>query len=102
MAEPSRASARVILKRGREGPVRGRNPWIFSQAIESLEPCQLEPGAPVEVFSHGGDLLGAGYYHPSTTIAIRMLAFGSSAPLAEVVASRVANAIELRRRVIPA
>jgi hypothetical protein len=28
--------ARAVLKRGREGPVRGGNPWIFSQAIDRI------------------------------------------------------------------
>src|SRR5579875_331421 len=94
-------SARVILKSGREGPVRGRNPWIFSQAIDRVQPQTLEPGSAVEVLSNSGEKLGAGYYHPATTIAVRMLAFGESNCLAEVVAARVADAVELRRRIVP-
>ena len=35
--------ARVVLKRGREGPVRGGNPRIFSQAIERIEPPSPNP-----------------------------------------------------------
>src|SRR5580700_3632797 len=92
---------RVILKKGRDGPVRGMNPWIFSQAIERVEPAPLEPGATVEVRDSRGELLGAGYYHPATTIAVRMLAFGAQSDLAAVVAARLADAIELRRRVVP-
>jgi 23S rRNA (cytosine1962-C5)-methyltransferase len=94
-------SGRVILKAGREGPVRGKNPWIFSQAIDRVQPPSLGAGSPVEVFSHSGELLGAGYYHPATTIAVRMLTFGGSGSLAEVIAARIANAIELRRRIVP-
>ncbi len=91
---------RVILKKGRDGPVRGMNPWIFSQAIERIDPAPLEPGAAVEVRDCRGELLGAGYYHPATTIAVRMLAFGAQSDLEAVVGGRLADAIELRRRVI--
>ena len=70
--------ARVILKRGREGPVRGGNPWIFSQAIARIEPAQLEAGAIVAVHDSAGALLGLGYFNPATTIAVRMLAWGET------------------------
>jgi 23S rRNA (cytosine1962-C5)-methyltransferase len=101
MGRSASIAVRVILKPGREGPVRGRNPWIFSQAIDRVEPACAQPGSPVEVFSHQGEPLGAGYYHPATTIAVRMLAFASSASLNDVVESRIAGAIELRRRIVP-
>ncbi len=56
--------ARVVLKRGREGPVRGGNPWIFSQAIERIEPPSPEAGALVTVHDAAGALLGMGYCNP--------------------------------------
>jgi 23S rRNA (cytosine1962-C5)-methyltransferase len=90
----------VILKKGREGPLRGMNPWIFSQAIERVDPTPPEPGAAVEVRDYRGELLGAGYYHPATTIAVRMLTFGAQTDLAAVLRSRLADAIELRRCVV--
>jgi len=92
---------RIVLKKGREGPVRGMNPWIFSQAIERVEPSPIEPGAAVEVTDYRGELMGVGYYHPATTIAVRMMSFGAQADLTAVIASHVADAIELRRRVVP-
>lgn len=97
---PQKALARVILKKGRDGPVRGMNPWIFSQAIERTEPAALQPGEPVEVTDHSGGLLGAGYYHPATTIAVRMLSFGAQTDLAAIIASRIDQALTLRRRVV--
>src|ERR1700757_651877 len=96
------ALARVILKRGRDGPLRGMNPWIFSQAIDRVEPARLEAGTAVEVWSAQGELMGAGYYHPATTIAVRMLTFGTQTDLGAVVAARLAAAIELRRRIVAA
>lgn len=93
---------RVVLKPGRDGPVRGGNPWIFSQAIARVEPADLAPGAEVEVYDAGGDTLGFGYYNPRTTIAIRMLAFDHRVEPAALVAHRFAQAIAYRRRIIAA
>jgi 23S rRNA (cytosine1962-C5)-methyltransferase len=92
--------ARAILKRGREGPVRGGNPWIFSQAIERIEPASVEAGAPVTVHDASGALLGMGYCNPATTIAIRMIAWGETPAIEELVARRLKSALELRQRFI--
>ncbi len=100
--ETPAALPRVVLKKGREGPVRGKNPWIFSQAIERVEPPQLEPGAAVEVRDYQQELLGAGYYHPATTIAVRMLSFGAQTDLATIIDARIAAAVRLRERAVGA
>ncbi|HYB91071.1 MAG TPA: class I SAM-dependent rRNA methyltransferase [Candidatus Binataceae bacterium] len=88
----------VYLRPGRDGPVRGGNPWIFSQAIGRVEPAGIEPGTQVEVRDAGGDLLGAGYYNPNTTIAVRMLAWG--APGADLIERRLKAALALRRALV--
>ena len=92
--------ARVILKRGRERPVRGGNPWIFSQAIERIEPESIEAGALVSLHDASGALLGMGYCNPVTTIAIRMLAWGETPAIEDLIARRLSSALELRRRFI--
>jgi 23S rRNA (cytosine1962-C5)-methyltransferase len=92
--------SRVTLKRGREGPVRGGNPWIFSQAIERIDPPVIDAGAPVTVLDSSGALLGSGYCNPKTTIAVRMLAWGESPPLPKLVSQRLASALDLRARLI--
>jgi 23S rRNA (cytosine1962-C5)-methyltransferase len=91
---------RIFLRTGREGPVRGGNPWIFSQAIARVEPLGLGAGALVEVRDSGGDLLGLGYYNSATTIAIRMLAWGEAPALAGLLARRLGDAIAMRARFI--
>ena len=91
---------RAYLRPGRDRPVRGSAPWIFSQAIGRVEPANLAAGERVEVFDAGGDLVGVGYYQPKTTIAIRMLAWGSAPSTAEIISRRVGSAIELRHRFV--
>jgi len=91
---------RVFLKKGREGPVRGGNPWVFSQAIDRVEPAAIEPGARVWILDNAGATLGHGYYNPATTIAVRMLALGGEPGPAEIVRWRLERALKLRAWVI--
>jgi 23S rRNA (cytosine1962-C5)-methyltransferase len=95
-------AGRVFLRSERDRPVRGGNPWIFSQAIGRAEPSSLAAGDWVEVYDIGGDFLGIGYVNPQTTIAIRMLTFGRSPAPDEIIAYRIRRAFELRTRIISA
>ena len=96
----STAPGRVFLKKGREGPVRGGNPWVFSQAIDRVEPVAIEPGARVWVLDAAGATIGHGYYNPATTIAVRMLALGGEPGPADIVRCRIEHALKLRERVV--
>jgi 23S rRNA (cytosine1962-C5)-methyltransferase len=87
---------RVVLNKGRDGPVRGGNPWIFSRAIERAEPSGMVPGAIVEVYDAAGNRIGYGHYNPATTIAVRMLAWGDSPPVTNLIRHRVTRAAALR------
>jgi 23S rRNA (cytosine1962-C5)-methyltransferase len=100
MSDASGAAGRIILRTGRDGPVRGGSPWIFSQAIARVEPAGLAAGAAVEVLDAGGDLIGIGYHNPNTTIAVRMLAWGEAPALGAIISRRIDRAMEFRRRVI--
>ena len=93
-------AGRIFLKPGRDGPVRGGNPWIFSQAIARVEPAAPQAGDWVEVLDAGGDPLGIGYFNPATTIAVRMLSFDAALKPGEIVRHRIRRALELRQRVI--
>jgi 23S rRNA (cytosine1962-C5)-methyltransferase len=96
----STTPGRVFLKKGREGPVRGGNPWVFSQAIDRVEPAAIEPGARVWVIDAAGATLGHGYYNSATTIAVRMLALSGEPGPAEIVRWRMERALKLRERVV--
>jgi 23S rRNA (cytosine1962-C5)-methyltransferase len=62
----------VVLKHGREKPLRQRHPWVFSGAIDTAE---AEPGSIVTVRSHAGEFLGRGYFNPRSQIAVRVLSW---------------------------
>src|SRR5579871_4356271 len=90
----------VFLKPERDATVRGGNPWIFSRAIERLEPATIAAGSLVEVHDAAGALIGLGYYNPATTIAVRMLAWGETPALPELIAHRLKDALALRELVV--
>ncbi len=93
---------RIFLKKGRDGPIRGGNPWVFSQAIDRVEPSAIEAGARVWVLDAAGATLGHGYCNPATTIAVRMLALGGEPGPAEIIGWRMERAWKLRESVIGA
>ncbi len=91
---------RIYLKAGRDGPIRGGNPWIFSRAIGRVEPDGLAAGEGVEVCDASGDALGFGYFNPDTTIAVRMLAFDLTVPPEKIVGYRLDQAITFRQKIV--
>jgi 23S rRNA (cytosine1962-C5)-methyltransferase len=81
--------------------VRAGHPWIYSRAIASgLE--DAEPGEPVEVRAAGGRFVAAGYCHPRTTIAVRVLTLEEEPIDGRLVARRLDEALALRRTTLPA
>jgi 23S rRNA (cytosine1962-C5)-methyltransferase len=91
----------IVLKPGRDRPVRGGHPWIFSGAVASGLDAAA-PGDPVRVRAHDGRVLGVGYANPRTTIAVRLVSHDDEPALdAALLASRVDDALALRRAMLP-
>src|SRR4051794_8336748 len=61
----------VTLKPGREKPVLGRHPWIFSGALDRFDP--VEPGGIVDVRDAKGRFLGRGYANAQSKLVVRVL-----------------------------
>jgi len=62
---------RLILKKGREKPLKHKHPWIFSGAVERVE-GDPAPGETVEIRSFGGEFLAHGSYSPESQIQARV------------------------------
>ncbi|HJQ83686.1 MAG TPA: class I SAM-dependent rRNA methyltransferase [Candidatus Binatia bacterium] len=91
---------RIVLRPGREAPVRAGHPWIFSGAIAGgLE--GVEPGEPVAVHAASGRFVAAGYAHPRTSIAVRVLALDDEPVDAALIRRRVDAALALRAASLP-
>jgi 23S rRNA (cytosine1962-C5)-methyltransferase len=62
----------VVLKRGRDKPVRNRHPWIFSGAIHRIE-GEVQNGDLVRVVDGHGEYLATGYLNRRSQIVVRLL-----------------------------
>ncbi|HOE16086.1 MAG TPA: class I SAM-dependent rRNA methyltransferase [Syntrophorhabdaceae bacterium] len=61
----------LTVKRSRIGPVLGRHPWVFSQALAKI-PDGIPPGEPVRLVSEAGEFLASGYFNSYSQIAVRI------------------------------
>ncbi len=91
---------RVVLKPGRDAPVRAGHPWIYSGAIASGL-ADAEPGEPVAVQAANGRFVAGGYANPRTTIAVRVLTLEDEPLDARLVGRRLDEALALRREMLP-
>jgi len=64
---------KIILKPGKEVPVRRFHPWVFSGAIQRMEGNAAD-GDVVSVHDRSGSLLGMGHFHHGS-IAVRLISF---------------------------
>ncbi|HEX4340134.1 MAG TPA: class I SAM-dependent rRNA methyltransferase [Polyangiaceae bacterium] len=75
---PRRTPGRtVVLKAGREKPMRQRHPWIFSGAIESIG-HDVENGAVIDVTSTSGEFVARGMVSLRSQITVRILTFDAA------------------------
>ncbi len=87
---------RCILKKGKEKPVLGFHPWIFSGAIDSVDEA-LQTGDLTCVESSSGDFLGTGYFNPKSQITVRMLSFEKAVIDNVFFEKKIGAAITLRK-----
>ncbi len=83
----------LVLKPGKEKPVRHRHHWIFSGAIHALDDC--DNGDLVDVKSSGNEHLGYAYANHNTSITARMVSFDKTLP-EDAVRQSIDRAIALR------
>lgn len=76
----------VILKQGREEPIQGYHPWVFSGAIdpERSNVEETEPGDIVEIRDYRGGFLGRGYWNLDSSIRVRVLTWDQTEALGPV------------------
>jgi len=90
--------ARVSLKPGREKPVRGGHPWIFSGAVDRIDDAAQDGGI-VDVHAADGSFLARGYLNRRSQITIRLLTTNPDQAIDEAFwESRLRTAIERRAR----
>jgi 23S rRNA (cytosine1962-C5)-methyltransferase len=91
---------RLVLKRGREGAIKNRHPWIFAGAIG--EESGPEDAAIADLVDGGGALLASGFHSQHSQIRLRALTFGEEQLTADVIRGRVRAAIARRATIFTA
>lgn len=93
---------RVVLKPGREKPVRQRHPWIFSGAVARVE-GQPEDGDVIDVVDGEGTFLARGLLNRRSQLVVRLFTWDPAEEFTlDFVAARVAAAQARRAMVLPA
>ncbi len=68
------SDGKIVIKRGREKPIRQQHPWIFSGAIDEVK-GNPTPGDIVTVVDGSGHFLARGYWNPKSQIQVRILSW---------------------------
>ncbi|MFQ5419985.1 MAG: PUA domain-containing protein, partial [Anaerolineae bacterium] len=63
---------KIVLKKGRDKPVRNRHPWLFSGAIARVD-GRPQPGDLVQIVGSDGRFLAQAYFNPHSQIHARIL-----------------------------
>lgn len=93
--------ARIVLRKGKEKPVRQRHPWIFSGAIWRVV-GQPEAGDIVEVMSADGRWLAYAEFNPKSQIRARAFCWEQSKRVDESFwRERLVASIERRSQLLP-
>ena len=88
---------RIILKSGKDQPVKRYHPWIFSGAIKKIYGTPAE-GDIVDVFDNNGEFLAMGHYQPGS-IAVRILSFKAVEPDIDFFRVKIINALNYRKSI---
>lgn len=95
----SRPALTLVPKRA--GPVRGKHPWIFSGALQTI-PEGLSHGDPVDILAPDGEFLGMGYFNSYSQIAVRMWSYDQEEEVNRAFFERrIAKAARLRHQLLP-
>jgi 23S rRNA (cytosine1962-C5)-methyltransferase len=96
------ATARLVLKPGREKSLRHRHPWIFSGAVERVDGDPAS-GETVGVFAHDGAQLAWAAYSPASQIRARAWTFDAAETVDEgFLRARLAASIARRADMLDA
>ncbi|HEX2676877.1 MAG TPA: hypothetical protein VHM19_09560, partial [Polyangiales bacterium] len=89
--------AKVRIRPGHVRPLWAGHPWVYAQAIASVD-GQPAAGDVVEVIDAQGKWLGRGFYSPGSALVVRMLTRKEGEQLDEAFfLQRLQDAVKLRR-----
>jgi 23S rRNA (cytosine1962-C5)-methyltransferase len=96
----SQSVAPLHIHKGHERRLLLGHPWVFSNEIAS-DLGTYEPGSLVDVYTHGGTVVGRGYINPRSLITVRILSQRREVIDSDFFHSRLAAALQRRERLFP-
>ncbi len=97
---PHMSNVKIILKSGRDKPVRQHHPRLFSGGIKAID-GRPKSGEVVEIFDNHGEWIARGVINEASQIAIRLLTWDVNEAIDDAFwQRRVAQAVA-RRKVDP-
>ncbi|MBN1654980.1 MAG: class I SAM-dependent rRNA methyltransferase [Deltaproteobacteria bacterium] len=90
----------VTLKKNQDKRVLAGHPWVFSNEIGDVSEA-LELGEEVAVQSYQKRLIGRGFYHPRSLIAVRLMTRNDEPIDKRLWVERLRRAWSFRRRIYP-
>jgi 23S rRNA (cytosine1962-C5)-methyltransferase len=90
----------IMLKKNEEHRILAGHQWVFSNEIKSIH-GNPEAGDVIELLRHDEKFLGVGFYNPHSLIAFRLLSREQEAVTFEFFEQRIAQALQLRKRLYP-
>ena len=87
---------KIMLKSGKDAPLRRFHPWVFSGAIKKIYGGEPSEGDIVSVCDNKNEFLGLGHYQIGS-IAIRVFSFDDITPDKEFWKQKFAKAIAYRK-----
>ena len=97
IASQDNISGKIVLKKGREKPVRNRHPWLFSGAVARVEGSPSN-GDLVSVVTANGDWLATAYYNEKSQIIGRIISWQQDQINNLFWRDKLAAAVALRTR----
>src|SRR4051812_17963391 len=88
---------RVVLRKGRARPLWYGHPWVYANAIASVE-GQPEPGEAVSLTDHDGRFIGKGFYNARSQIPVRLCTRSDEAVDGAFLRKRIQQARAVRTR----
>ncbi|NTW54452.1 MAG: class I SAM-dependent rRNA methyltransferase [Chlorobaculum sp.] len=74
--------------------------WVFSNELREV-PRDIAAGETVQLFTHDGRLLGAGFFNPQSLIAFRLLTRDEEQPDRDFFRRKLLEAHKLREKIYP-
>src|SRR3954463_4205686 len=96
-ARAPEGQARVVLRKGRARPLWYGHPWVYANAIATVEGAPA-PGDVVSLTDHDGRFIGKGFYNARSQIPVRLCTRSDEAIDGAFLRKRIQQARAVRTR----